>query len=83
MAIFQGAMFLFFGVGLLLMNYRSLTTGWLPCGPNGFKGRLVFKKQEQPIGFWLMFTLYGAGGVWLLVFGMGLLAGQVEPLPLN
>lgn len=83
MAIFQGAMFLFFGVGLLLMNYRSLTTGWLPCGPNGLKGRLEFKKKEQPIGFWLMFTLYGAGGVWLLVFGMGLLAGHVEPLPLN
>jgi len=34
MAIFQGAMFLFFGAGLLLMNYRSLTTGWLPCGPS-------------------------------------------------
>ncbi|MGH8514462.1 MAG: hypothetical protein ACREV8_11095 [Gammaproteobacteria bacterium] len=83
MAVFQGAMFLLLGVGLLLTNYRSLTTGWLPCGPNGFKGRLEFKRSEQPIGFWLMFALYGAGGAWLLVFGLRLLAGQVEPLPLN
>ncbi len=78
MAIFQGAMFLFFGVGLLLMIYRSLTTGWLPCGPNGFKGRQELKRHEQPIGFWLMFALYGAAGVTLLVFAIRLLAGQAE-----
>lgn len=83
MATFQGAMFFFFGVGLLLMTYRSLTTGWLPCGPNGFKGRLEFTRSEQPIGFWLMFALYSVGGVWLLVFSLRLLAGQVEPLPLS
>jgi hypothetical protein len=83
MAILQSAILLFFGVGLVLVNYRSLTTGWLPCGPNGFKGRLEFKRSEQPVGFWLMFALYGAGGAWLVVFGLRLLAGQVESLPLN
>lgn len=83
MASFEGAMFLCFGVGLLLVIYRSLTTGWLPCGPNAFKGRLEFKRNKQPIGFWLMFALYGIGGIWVLIFGLRLLARQVAPLPLR
>jgi hypothetical protein len=83
MAIFQGLLFLFFGVGLLLVDYQSLRSGWLPCGPNGLKGRLEFRKNEQPVGFWLMFVLYGAGGIWLLVFALGLLTGQAEPLSLR
>ena len=83
MAIFQGAMCLFFGVGLLLVISRSLTTGWLPCGPKGLRGRMEFRRNEQAIGFWLMFALYGVAGAWLLVVGVRLLAGQAEPLPLN
>ncbi len=83
MTIFQGLLFLFFGVGLLWVDYRALHSGWLPCGPNGFKGRLEFRKDERPAGFWIMFVLYGAGGLWLLVFSLRLLAGQAEPLPLR
>jgi hypothetical protein len=83
MAVLQGVLFLIFGVGLLLVIYRSLTTGWLPCGPNGLKGRLEFTRHQQPIGFWLMFALYGAAGIWLLLFSIGLLLGRAEPLPLR
>lgn len=82
MAIFQGILFLAFGIGLLLIDWRSLKTGWLPCGPNGFKGRLEFKRDEQPFGYWLMFVLYGAGGISLAIFSLRLLAGVAEPLPL-
>ena len=32
MHIVQGLLFLFFGVGLLVVDYRSLSLGWLPCG---------------------------------------------------
>jgi hypothetical protein len=83
MSIFQGLLFVLLGAGLLLMDYRALRSGWLPCGPNGFKGRLEFRKNEQPVGFWVMFVLYGAGGLWLLVFALQLLAGQAAPLPLR
>lgn len=72
MSIFQGLLFLLFGAGLLWMDYRALRSGWLPCGPNAFKGRLEFGKNEQPLGFWMMFALYGAGGLWLLVFALPL-----------
>lgn len=83
MAIFQGVFFLVLGGGLLLMDYQSLTTGWLPCGSNGFKGRLEFHRNERPFAYWLMFAVYGAGGFWLLIFSLRLLAGAAEPLPLN
>lgn len=83
MIAFQGILFLFFGVGLLLMDYRALSSGWLPCGPKGLKGRLEFKKNAQPVGFWLMFILYGAAGIWLVIFALRLFAGQVDPLPVG
>jgi len=83
MSIFQGLLFLLFGAGLLLVDYRALRSGWLPCGPNGLKGSLEFRKNEQPAGFWVMFVLYGGVGLWLLVFALRLLAGQAEPLPLR
>jgi hypothetical protein len=68
MAIFQRLLFVLFGAGLLLVDYQALRNGWLPCSSNGFKGRLEFRKHEQPVGFWVMFVLYGAGGLWLLVW---------------
>ncbi|WP_036252379.1 hypothetical protein [Methylobacter sp. BBA5.1] len=83
MALFQGVLFLCLGAGLLLVDYRALGTGWLPCGPNGFKGRLEVSKDKQPTGFWLMFLLYGLAGLWLVLFSLQLLLGQAEPLPLS
>lgn len=82
MATFQGLLFLVLGIGLLLVDIRALHQGWLPCGPNGFKGRLEFHRQEQPAGFWTMFAVYGTGGAWLLVYALQLLTGNAEPLPL-
>lgn len=83
MGVFQGLVFLAFGAGLLAVDYRSLGRGWLPCGPNGLKGRLEFRRATQPLGYWTMFAVYGAGGVWLVGFGLQLLAGAAEPLPLR
>lgn len=83
MATFQGLLFLFFGAGLLLVDYQSLSRGSLPCGPKGFSGRLEFRRNEQPFLFWLMFVLYGAAGVALTVFAALLLLGRATPLPLN
>lgn len=39
MALFQGLFFSLIGLGLLAVAYQSLGRGWLPCGPNGFRGR--------------------------------------------
>ena len=83
MAIVQGLLFLFFGVGLLLVDYQSLARGWLPCGPKGLSGRLEFRRNEQPILFWLMFLAYGTAGITLIVFALRLLVGGATPLPLR
>lgn len=83
MAVFQGLLFLFFGVGLLLVDYQSLSRGWLPCGPNGLKGRLEFRRDRQPYLYWLMFVAYGAAGFLLVVFALRVLTGASPPLPLK
>lgn len=83
MATVQGLVFLFFGIGLLVIDWQSLEKGWLPCGTNGLKGRLEFHRAEQPAAYWLMFVVYGAGGLWLVGFALRLLFGLAEPLPLN
>ena len=83
MVLFQGLLFLSFGAGLLLVDYRALSLGWLPCGPNWLKGRLEFRRSEQPVRFWIMFAGYAIAGMWLLSFAVRLLAGRVAPLPLQ
>lgn len=83
MAVFQGLIFLVLGAGLLFVVYQSLARGWLPCGPNGFKGRLEFHRNRQPVLYWLMFALYGAAGVVLTIFALQLLTGNATPLPLQ
>ncbi|NUN61608.1 MAG: hypothetical protein HUU13_10995 [Burkholderiaceae bacterium] len=83
MSIFQGLLFLAFGMGLLIVDYQILSRGWLPCGSNGFKGRLEFHRQDQPGAFWSMFALYLLAGVALLLYAIGLLAGLASPLPLR
>ncbi|HEX6998762.1 MAG TPA: hypothetical protein VF322_11495 [Gammaproteobacteria bacterium] len=83
MALFQGTLFLVMGYGLLVVVYRSLTKGWLPFGPNGFKGRLELWMDRQPFGYWSAFTLYCVLGLYCVFLAFGLLSGQTEPLPLH
>jgi hypothetical protein len=82
MALFQGALLLLLGYGLLGVVYRSLSTGRLPFGRKGFS-RLEFRMEEQPLGYWTAFTLYSGFGVWCVFLAYGVLAGQTEPLPLR
>lgn len=83
MAIFQGLLLFVFGIGLLLVDYQSLSRGWLPCGPKGLGGRLEFRRSEEPVMFWAMFLLYGAAGIVLTVFALRVLTGGAAPLPLR
>ena len=62
MAQFQGIFFLILGLGLLGVAYQSLARGWLPFGSNGFKGRLEWRRDEQPGLFWLAWALYATAG---------------------
>ena len=83
MAVFQGFFFLILGVGIALVLYQSLSRGWLPCGPNGFKGRLEIHRDRHPAWFWLLFSLYTVACVLLVVFALRLLTGYATPLPLQ
>jgi hypothetical protein len=71
------------GVGLMWMDLRALGTGWLPCGSNGLRARLEIQRETQPLGFWILFAAYAAGGAWMVVFALRVLAGYAAPLPLR
>jgi hypothetical protein len=83
MVAFQGLFLILIGGGLLGVTYQSLSKGWLPCGPNGLRGQLRFRRDAQPVTYWTMFGAYTLGGLWALSYGIGVLAGTVEPLPWN
>ncbi len=82
-ALVQAAFFLIFGFGLLGVDFQSLSKGSLPCGPNGLRGRAEFSRRDQPFLYWLMFAVYGAGGLWLIVYALRLLSGAVAPPPVR
>jgi hypothetical protein len=82
-ALIQAAFFLIFGFGLLGVDFQSLAKGSLPCGPNGLKGRTEFSRKDQPALYWLMFAVYGAGGLWLIIQALRLLSGTATPLPVR
>ena len=67
----------------MVVDYQSLARGWLPCGPNGFAGRLEFRRNDQPVRFWALFSLYGVAGIALTVFALRLFVGLATPLPLS
>jgi hypothetical protein len=82
-SVIQAAFFLIFGFGLLGVCYQSLAKGSLPCGPNGLRGRTEFRRRDQPLLYWMMFAVYGVGGLWLIVYALRLLGGTTTPLPLR
>ena len=83
MALFQSLFFLVFGVGLMLVALQGAQRGWLPNGPNGFKRGEGVRKSESPVGFWILFSLYFAAGVYLAVYALRLLTGHAASLPLK
>ena len=80
MTLFQGLFFLVLGIGILLVVYQSLSRG---CCSNGFKGRLEFRMNEQPLMFWFLFVLYAVAGVVLTLSVLRLLTRNAIPLPLQ
>lgn len=82
-SVIQAAFFLIFGFGLLGVCYQGLSKGSLPCGPNGLRGRTEFSRRDQPFLYWMMFAVYGAGGLWLITYALRLLSGTTTPLPVR
>ena len=51
--------------------------------PLRLKGRLEWRRDEQPALFWLAWALYAAAGLVMAVFALGLMLGVSTPLPLR
>jgi len=83
MVLFQSVLFLVLGLALLIATYRSLASGFLPFGSNGFKGRLEIHRSERPFFYWTIFAAYAVAGALLAGFSIALLLGFAHPLPLR
>lgn len=83
MVFFQGLLLLVLGVGVLVIDYRSLSNGWLPGGSNGLKGRLEVRRDEHPAGYWALFAIYLMLGLLATVTALRIWAGNLPPLPLH
>ncbi|MCC5868134.1 MAG: hypothetical protein JJU27_06445 [Gammaproteobacteria bacterium] len=83
MVLFQGLFFSVIGLGLLAVSYQSLGRGWLPCGPNGFRGRVEVQRRTQPVAYWTLLAGYTLFALWVLRYGVGILFGTMDPLPLS
>jgi hypothetical protein len=73
---FMGLLMLVMGIGLVAVAFQGASKGWLPNGPNGFKQGKGVSKEENPIGFWFFFTLYSAGGAYIVILALQALAGH-------
>lgn len=52
-------------------------------GPNGLRGRIEVRREGNPLSYWLLFVAYAGGGGAIALFGLRLLLGLAEPLPLQ
>jgi hypothetical protein len=77
MSKFEGWLLLVMGVGLAAVAVQGIFRGWLPNGPNGFKRGEGVSRESQPIGFWLFFSLYFGGGVYVAIHALRFLLGHV------
>lgn len=77
-------MLVFLGGGILLTAYRGWQNGVLQAGAYFFRkqGYRPTRAQE-PVAFYFFAIIYIAGGIALLLYGLGVLTGQLHPLPLN
>lgn len=71
-----------FGIGLLAVAYQGYRKGEIPAGSNGFKPYRP-SRENNPFAFHFFISLYIAGGFALLIWGILVMAGLAEPLPLN
>lgn len=76
-------LFLFiFGLGLLVVAYRGYRKGEIRAGSSGLRPYSP-TREDNPLAFHFFITLYVFSGFALLLWGILVLAGMAEPLPLN
>jgi hypothetical protein len=75
--------FLFiFGIGLLVLAYQGYRKGEIRAGSSLWKPYTP-TREDNPLAFHFFILLYTASGFAMLIWGILVLAGMAESLPLN
>lgn len=72
---------LLFGAGLLAVAYQGYRNGRIRAG--GGLRPYTPTRADDPLAFHFFILLYILSGFALLIWGILVLAGRAEPLPLN
>ncbi len=81
MNVFIGFLGLILGVCMVVMVVRSLKHGrGLPHGSKGGDGSGEFRRDDNPVMYWVMFLIYGAGGLGLTAYSLLVLVGRIKPV---
>lgn len=80
--VLGGLFLIVVGLGVLAVARQGWRSGELPAGARGLSSYRP-RRYEEPAAFHFFFLLYLAGGSAALVYGVLMLAGAVEPLPLR
>jgi hypothetical protein len=81
MNAFMGLLGLTLGVCMVIMVLRSLKTGGgLPHGSKGGDGTGEFRRDDHPLMYWVMFLVYGAGGLGITGYSLLVLIGRIKPV---
>jgi hypothetical protein len=83
MVFLQFALFTLLGVAFVATTWRSLHTGRLPCGPKSVFFDHIVRRDKSAAAYWLIFVCYNAFGAWLVLHGLRILFGVIEPVPLT
>lgn len=70
------------GIGLLVVAYRGYIRGEIRAGRNGLKLYMPTRK-DNPLAFHFFVALYVFGGFASLIWGILVLAGVADPIPLK
>ncbi|HXF54770.1 MAG TPA: hypothetical protein VNK52_11665 [Hyphomicrobiaceae bacterium] len=70
------------GIGLLIYAYRAYVKGEVRAGRSGLR-LYTPTREDNPVAFHFFVLLYLFCGFALVIWGLLVIAGVVEPLPLN
>ena len=79
MRMLPGLFMLVLSLGVIAVAIQGAFRGWLPNGSRGFKRCEGVSRARSPVGFWIVFCLYVAFGLYTAGYAVRLLGGHAAP----
>lgn len=78
MRLIEGLLFLFFGIGFLIVTWQALKSGEIPFG-RGYKTAYT-KREDEPAKFYVAIVFYICFGSLLILYAISILFERMASL---